>query len=61
MKYIDWLPTLTEQQLRALAAQCRILNWKTSELPKLRKRLLKSPEAKQVFKLNYGSEAEVSE
>lgn len=56
MKYIDWLPTLTPQQLRALAAQCKIRNWRTAELPKLRKRLMSNKAAKEVFQENYGQE-----
>lgn len=59
MSYIEWVPTLTDQQLRAFAAQFRVPDWQSAELPKLRKRLLSNEQAKAKYQEHFGEAAGV--
>ena len=61
MKYSEWLPTLTHAQLAALASQSGITlaGWRNAEVPKLRQQLLGNSAAKQIFRENYGKDADI--
>lgn len=59
MKYHEWLSSLTDQQLRALAFQAKVHGWRVGDLSKLRKRLLGSDNGKALFKEHYGIQADL--
>lgn len=57
----EWLETLTEKQIRALACQCGMHFWWTAEVPSLKTHLLCSEQANSIFQDTYGKETSIQE
>lgn len=59
MKFKDWVPSLSDQQVRALASQSGVHGALTGDIDKLRGRVLDSERPKEIFEENYGEKASV--
>jgi len=52
--YSDWLLTLDGRQIRALACQAGVKDWKTRQVDKLAHSLPKNKRARGIWVENYG-------
>lgn len=61
MRYVDWLGTLNDKQIRALACHCKVAQWNKAPVPKLRKRLISNERGREVYQQHYGEETDIQE
>ena len=57
----EWLETLTDKQIQALACQCKLERWASRDIAHLRQRLLNTKSAEAIYRDTYGKETSVQE